>query len=192
MSNLLLGLLSQHVSGDEREAQDLSRMQEACFSLAAPLSRHQEDAHFTASAVVVTPRGDAVALIHHAKLHRWLQPGGHVEPEDGGDVQRAALREAREETGCEVSLHPHAPRPLDVDAHVIPARPTEPAHTHLDVRFLVVAADPTRLAHDPAESHGIRWCSWDEALACADEPALERLLRKARAHCEASPAAGSA
>ena len=40
-------------------------------------------------------------------------------------------------------MHPAAPRPFDVDIHEIPARPGEPAHFHLDVRYLVVGrGDP--------------------------------------------------
>ena len=39
---------------------------------------------------------------------------------------------------------------------------------------------PHALAHDPNESHGARWLGWDEALALADEPALQRLLLKAK------------
>jgi len=183
LSVRLSSLLSSHLPADDREARDLARMRTACDDLAAPLSRRQAGAHFTASAVVVAPAGDVVALVHHGKLDRWLQPGGHVEDEDDGDLVRAALREAREETGCAVSLHPGAPRPLDVDAHLIPARGQDPAHLHLDVRFLVVADDPARLSHDPAESHGAGWFTWDQALARADEAPLRRLLLKARGIC---------
>lgn len=180
MSIPLTELLASHAPLDAQEATDLGRMREAAVALEAPLSRHQEEAHFTASAVLVNRAGDAVALVHHGKLDRWLQPGGHVEPDDNGDLVRAALREAREETGCEVALDPRAPSPLDVDAHLIPARKSDPAHTHLDVRFLVVTDTPERLRHDPAESHAARWFSWDEALALAGDAPLRRLLEKAR------------
>lgn len=176
----LVALLDGHLAEDEQERADLEAMREAARTLERPFSRAQPGAHFTGSAVVVDPPGERVCLIHHGKLHRWLQPGGHADEADGGAMEATALREAREETGLSVSLHPSAPRPLDVDAHRIPARKDEPEHRHLDVRFLVVAADPEKLAHDPSESHGARWLPWDEALALADEPALRRLLLKAR------------
>ena len=99
-------------------------------------------------------------------------------------MEATALREAREETGCEVSLHPNAPRPLDVDVHVIPARKLEPEHRHLDVRYLVVAANPEALAHDPNESTGAQWLTWEDALARADEAPLRRMLEKARAQLQ--------
>ncbi|WP_223642561.1 NUDIX hydrolase [Corallococcus sp. EGB] len=176
----LVALLARHVPTDDKEREDLSRMRDFATSLESPFSRSQAEAHFTGSAVVVDATGERVALLHHAKLKRWLQPGGHAEAGDGGDMEATALREAREETGCRVHLHPSAPRPLDVDVHVIPARKDEPEHRHLDVRYLVVAEDPEALAHDPAESFGIQWLGWDEALARADEAPLRRMLLKAR------------
>lgn len=181
---MLRTLLTGHVPADAAEARHLIQMRNAVETLAAPLSRTQAGAHFTASAVVVTPEGDRVAMLHHRKLERWLQPGGHVEPGDDGDLLLAAMREAREETGCEVGPHPLAPLPLDVDAHVIPARKNEAEHTHLDVRFLLVATSAEALAHDPAESSAIHWFGWDDALARADDDALVRMLTKARALCE--------
>lgn len=176
----LVALLGGHRPQDEQERADLESMREAARSLERPFSREQPGAHFTGSALVVDPDGGRACLVHHGKLDRWLQPGGHADEADGGSMEATALREAREETGLSVHLHPAAPRPLDVDAHRIPARASEPEHRHLDVRFLVVAEDPEALAHDPHESHGARWMGWDEALALADEPALRRLLLKAR------------
>src|SRR5262249_42636325 len=72
-------------------------------------------------------------------------PGATPRPRDGGALLATALREAREETGCPVAPHPHAPRPLDVDVHSIPSRGADRAHLHLDVRFLVVTDRPEAL-----------------------------------------------
>lgn len=176
----LLELLAAHHPTDAKEADDLRTMRDFAASLSEPFSRAQWPAHFTGSAVVVTPDGARVCLVLHAKLQRGLQPGGHADAADGGSMEATALREAREETGCEVVPHPTAPRPLDVDVHVIPARKTDPEHRHLDVRYLVVASNPDALAHDPNESHGAQWLTWEEALARADEAPLRRLLEKAR------------
>ena len=81
---------------------------------------------------------------------------------------------------CQRCLGP-VPTPLHLDSHTIPARGDEPEHEHLDVRYLFVALDAEALSHDPAESHGAQWLSWDEALAKADEPAMKRLLTKGKA-----------
>lgn len=173
--------LQQHTPSDGKERADLAAMLVYAQTLKEPFSRKQWPAHFTGSAVVVDEAGTRVCLLLHGKLKRWLQPGGHVEPGDAEDLEQAALREAREETGLDVALHPRAARPFDVDAHVIPAKGEEPQHTHLDVRYALVASNPDALKHDPNESGGARWLSFDEALALADDDALKRLLRKARA-----------
>jgi len=70
-----------------------------------------------------------------------------------------------------------------VDAHSSPAKRSEPAHHHLDLRFLLICANPQALAHDPTESHGARWLGWDEALQVSGDPALRRLFEKARRNC---------
>lgn len=176
----LLGLLTAHQPVDEKERADLAAMRDFATSLTEPFSRTQWPAHFTGSAVVVTADGSRVCLVLHAKLNRWLQPGGHADAADGGSMEATALREAREETGLTVAVHPNAPRPLDVDVHVIPARKADPEHRHLDVRYLVVAENPDALKHDPTESHGAQWLTWDDAMARADEAPLRRLLVKAR------------
>ena len=176
----LTSLLAGHLPADEKERADLELMRQWASSLAEPFSRSQWPAHFTGSAVVVSPDGTRVVLVMHAKLNRWLQPGGHADAVDGGLMEQTALREAREETGLDVALHPAAPAPFDVDVHVIPARKTDPEHRHLDVRYLVVAANPDALAHDPNESHGAQWLDWDEAISRADEAPLRRMLDKAR------------
>lgn len=174
-------MLSRHGAADAKEALDLEQMKAWAQTLEDPFSRAQPEAHFTGSALVISPDARRVCLVHHRQLGRWLQPGGHAEPGDRGSMEQTALREAAEETGCEVRLHPDAPSPLDVDIHLIPARGDAPAHRHLDVRFLAVTRDPERLTHDPGESWGARWLSWDEALEWATDPSLRRLLFKARA-----------
>lgn len=177
--HVLSEILAAHVPADEKERMDLELMREYARSLADPFSRAQESAHFTGSAVVLSPEGMQVCLVHHAKLQRWLQPGGHPDSTDGESLELTALREAAEETGLALALEPDA---LDVDVHVIPERKGEAAHRHLDVRYLVRAKDADALRHDPQESFGARWLTWDEAMAMADEPALARLLEKARAY----------
>jgi 8-oxo-dGTP pyrophosphatase MutT (NUDIX family) len=134
---VLVALLRQHVTADDREEADRCAMLRLAHELADPLSRDEPKAHFTASAFVIDDAGERTCLVRHVKLDRLLQPGGHIEASDIS-LEAAALREAREETTLDVDLHPTAPRPFDLDIHEIPERPGEPAHFHLDVRYLVV------------------------------------------------------
>jgi len=175
-----MALLQAHAPQDDTEASHLERMKAFALTLEKPFSRHQEGAHFTGSALVVDVEGERLVLVQHAKLKRWLQPGGHADALDGGFLQRTALREAAEETGCRVTLHPLFPHSLDVDVHLIPARVNEAEHFHLDVRFLVMAENPEALRFDSRESLGARWVSFDEALELADDESLLRLIRKGR------------
>ncbi|MFM8845168.1 MAG: NUDIX hydrolase, partial [Gammaproteobacteria bacterium] len=62
--------------------------------------------------------------------------------------------------------------------HLIPARSDEPAHYHLDVRFLLIADDPDALSLDTRESLAIKWFTFADALALIDEHPLRRLLKK--------------
>ena len=182
-----MNLLQSHVPQDEAEAVHLERMKGFAQTLERPFSRHQPGAHFTGSALVVDPNGERLVLLHHAKLNRWLQPGGHCDESDSGFLQKTALREAAEETGCKVRLHPLLSQTLDVDVHIIPARSTETEHLHLDVRFLVLADNPEALTFDAQESLGVRWVSFDEALALSDDESLRRLIRKGRRWLRGAP-----
>lgn len=153
----------------------LARMRFFARQLESPGSRSQSPAHFTASALVVDEAMERVCLVHHKALGRWLQPGGHLEVSDAS-VAEAALREAREETGLAVWLHPNAGQPFDLDIHAIPARAGAPEHEHLDVRFLVLGNGELR--HDPSESLAVRWWPLAEATASADDASVRRLLAK--------------
>jgi 8-oxo-dGTP pyrophosphatase MutT (NUDIX family) len=173
--------LRRHVPADVKEAADLVEILAFVERHPDPFDRRIPEGHLTGSAVVVSIEGDRVLLLHHRKLGRWLQPGGHAEPGEG-DAATVALREAREETGIQgLRLHASAPRPLDVDVHPIPARGDEPAHRHLDLRYLVVAPDDETPRLAPAEARALRWFAWEELATLDLDPGLRRALRAARA-----------
>jgi 8-oxo-dGTP pyrophosphatase MutT (NUDIX family) len=176
----VLDELQGHAPADEDEAADLARIVAFVRAHEQPFDRRITRGHLTGSALVVASSGESVLLLHHRKLQRWLQPGGHAEAgETAGEA--VALREALEETGIHgLALHPHAPRPLDVDVHDIPARRDEPAHQHLDLRYLVVAPAGARIARQVEETNDLRWFNWDEAVALGLDEGLMRLLGKAR------------
>ena len=90
----LLAELSGHVPDGGREERSCAEVLDGLATLRRPFDRHAATTHVTASAIVVGPRG--VLLHRHRRLHRWLQPGGHLDP--GEYPTDAALREGEEET----------------------------------------------------------------------------------------------
>lgn len=171
----LRGLLIRHQPVDAVEAGHVRRMLELCESAGDPFSRnHFVPGHFTASSFVLSPRGDALLLVLHGKLHRWLQPGGHVDPEDA-DVIGAARREVAEEVGIEDLEGGDL---LDVDIHEIPPLGGAPSHEHFDVRFLFRAASRAHQAgSDAADS---RWFAMGEIDAVASDASVMRAVEKIR------------
>jgi 8-oxo-dGTP pyrophosphatase MutT (NUDIX family) len=177
--------LRRLVPGDAEEARDRDRILAFVLRHERPFDRRILEGHLTASAITVSADGARVLLLHHRKLDRWLQPGGHGDPGEATG-EAVALREAFEETGIAgLVLHPGAPRPLDVDVHAIPARGYEPAHEHLDLRYLVVAPHGASVAPDLAELHEVRWVEWDGTGPLAPDPGLRRALAKARSLVQA-------
>jgi len=172
-------VLRGHRPDDETEARHLARIAEFVDRHPDPFDRRIAEGHLTGSAFVLDAAGLRVLLLYHRKLRRWLQPGGHA---DRGERtgESVALREAREETGLRgLVLHPAAPRPLDVDVHAIPARPGEPAHEHLDLRYLVLAGEG-EIVPARGESRIVKWFQWNELAPLDLDPGLQRGLAKAR------------
>ena len=128
-------------------------------TLEAPFDEYVNNTHITGSAIVVGKRG--VVLHLHKRLNIWLQPGGHIEP--GETPADGALREAREETGLNVRHPDNGPILVHLDVH-----PGPRGHTHLDVRYIVMA-DDVEPAPGANESQNVAWFAWDDAIAMADK-----------------------
>ncbi|MEP7184195.1 MAG: NUDIX hydrolase [Rhodanobacter sp.] len=137
-------------------------------------ARSNRVGHFTGSSWLVSEDGERVLLMHHRKLDRWLQPGGHADGE--ADLAGVALREAQEETGVAGLRVDNVV--FDLDRHLIPARGDEPEHWHYDVRYVVRAGTDERFVVN-AESHALAWqpvieVASDESL----DASLQRMARK--------------
>ena len=169
----LEALLATRMPSDDREAAHLATMLALLGASGDSLSRlHFDPGHFTASGFVVSPDRRSLLLVHHTKLEKWLQPGGHVEPGDT-DLETAARREVVEETGLEEL---QALGLLDLDVHRFPERGNEPAHDHLDVRFGFIAASSEAVAGDGTTE--VRWFPLQAVAAWADRPSLSRPAKK--------------
>src|SRR5262249_36281979 len=122
--------LASYAATHPEDAAALARFARLLEDTPAPFSRDQYlPGHLTCSACVLDASATRVLLLHHARLGRWLQPGGHAEPGDASPLA-GALRELREEAGLA------DPAPLcdaggsalvDLDVHEIPPPGPDPA-----------------------------------------------------------------
>ncbi len=173
----VIGAVRLHEPADDREVLSRDIMLAELQRLERPFDEDAELTHVTASAIVVGVRG--VVLHRHRRLHRWLQPGGHIETDE--TPPQAAQRECVEETGLPVVHGTRGPVLVHLDVHSA-ARD----HVHLDLRYLMWAPD---LPPAPAagESQEVAWFSWESALAIADDSlaggldSARSLVRAARA-----------
>jgi 8-oxo-dGTP pyrophosphatase MutT (NUDIX family) len=170
----LLDELRAYVPADAREAAMRDRLVAFVGAHADAFERALAIGHVTASAWIVDASRTRALLMHHRKLGRWLQPGGHVDGDV--DVRRAALREAREESGLRSLRFAHDGI-YDLDVHAIPARPGEPAHDHYDVRF-AFEADAAEPLVANEESKELAWIPLDALASYGADESVLRLARK--------------
>ncbi len=181
----LLRMLERYLAKhrDERDVAEkimaLVREHVDCFE------RSCRPGHITGSAWILSHDRQHCLLVHHRKLDRWLQPGGHADGQT--HIVSVALREAQEETGLEALGLPVEGAeivPLDIDVHQIPERRDasgsliEDAHEHHDIRFLLIAAQGQELVLSD-ESHDLGWFTHDDVLNLTNEESVLRMMRKA-------------
>lgn len=124
-----------------------------------------EKIDFTASVFIVH---EGKVLLHlHKKLGRWLQPGGHIELDEG--PIEAALREAKEETGLDVEIIGNSQLPtLGADASdIIPPKflnrhRFNDEHEHIDCAYFARVIGGSLTPEDGVE---MRWLSREEIEA---------------------------
>ena len=133
----LIGDLSYYNSYNEIENNHLEEIISFVKSNDDLFSRLNQKGHITASAIVIDSEYENILLIWHNKLKRWLQPGGHIEPEKDDKISDAARRELIEETKLvQDQFELMSDTPFDLDVHLIPARKNDPEHFHYDIRYL--------------------------------------------------------
>ena len=136
--------------------------------------RSLEIGHITASCWLLNKDGSRALLMHHAKLDKWFQLGGHCDGES--NVPMVALKEAREESGINgIELKSHDI--FDIDIHLIPANKKEKAHYHYDVRFLLQVMSDEQIVRS-SESKDLAWISKDLASLPTNNPSVVRMFEK--------------
>jgi 8-oxo-dGTP pyrophosphatase MutT (NUDIX family) len=176
----LTRMLERYIPQDPVEAGYQRRMLTLATLGAAAFSRlNYAPGHFTASAFVLSPDESSLLLIFHRRLRRWLQPGGHLDPDEG--VFAAARREVAEETGVgEVDFLGGAPSLFDLDVHEIPPREDEPAHEHFDLRVLVRARQLNLMA--ASDAGAAKWVKIAEVSGIETDASVMRAVGKLRHH----------
>ena len=136
--------------------------------------RALEVGHFTGSAWLVSKDGTKALLMHHTKLDRWLQLGGHCDGDS--DILAVALKEAQEESGIN-GIEPVNTNIFDIDVHLIPASSKLPAHYHYDVRFLFRVTSNEEIVQN-SESKELRWIRKDIGELPTDATSVTRMFYK--------------
>lgn len=178
ISQSILTLLNDHHPADERERQmmtdaiDFIRSNPNCFE------RSLLKGHVTGSAWIVNPERTHTLLIHHVKLNKWFQPGGHCDGD--ADVLGVAAKEANEETGLDVT--PVSREIFDIDVHTIPQQGGIPEHRHYDIRFLMEAKKAIEVLPNNHETICVRWIELDRVAQFNATESILRMLRKTMAY----------
>lgn len=129
--------------------------------------------HLTASCWVLNHDHSQVLMLHHAKLNKWLQPGGHADGDQ--NLLRVAQKELGEETGL-TDYKLLSESIFDIDIHEIPERKGIPAHEHYDVRFVFRAGRSSSIF----KNHESNALDWVDLAKVPDEPSLQRMVAKTR------------
>lgn len=147
----------------------------------------QGEKHFTASVWITTNKKlKKILLLHHKKLNRWLQPGGHIEPFE--NPVDAAIREVKEETGLDISFLSKGiqvidsegtflPRPEFIMEQTIPAHGKQPLHYHLDINY-VVEIPEQEIKHNLKETLNLGWFTKEAALKLPIHQDTKLIIKK--------------
>lgn len=104
---------------------------------------------------------DAVLLRMHEKYDMWLPPGGHVELDE--DIVEAALREAKEETGLDVTLLGTAPEAVDegerelLIPRFINRHPVSDTHEHISFIYFGTSENRDLAPAEGEKTDGFMW-----------------------------------
>ena len=170
----LIHMLEKYQPSDQKELSfkknilDFMSKYESCFE------RSLEIGHITASAWLLNKEHTHALLMHHAKLNKWFQLGGHC---DGNpDVIAVAIKESQEESGI-LGIEPLSAEIFDIDVHLIPANKKEQEHYHYDIRFLLSVTSDEHIVQN-SESKELRWVSKDPKDLPTDIESVQRMFNK--------------
>jgi ADP-ribose pyrophosphatase YjhB (NUDIX family) len=170
----VIELLKKYITNDKNEIDFKNKMLQFIENETECFERSLLIGHITASAFIINHQKSKTLLVKHAKLNRWLQPGGHC---DGvSDVALVSLKETQEETGL-TQLDIKQNQIFDIDIHTIPQRKEIPSHLHYDIRFLIIANELESVKISD-ESTDIQWIKLSDVYKLNEEESIIRMVRK--------------
>ena len=174
--------IENYIPFDEVEEKNKEYLLKWIDTFSDVLTRENEFGHFASSAFVVNREKTKMLVVYHNIYDAWIFPGGHADGDD--NLLKVAIREVEEETGLKTKI-------LDNSIFAISASPIighikrgkyVPAHTHLDVVYLLEADDTEPLIYREDESKGVKWITFEEAIGdnIVDfiRPVHKRLIKK--------------
>jgi 8-oxo-dGTP pyrophosphatase MutT (NUDIX family) len=172
---LLLHYLEKYQTQYKEEQLFIPRFRSLLNNFPNCYKRTLTTGHITGSAWIIDENASAVLLVHHKKLNRWLQPGGHADGDE--NIIKVANKEAWEETGLN-SIRLFRNNIFDIDIHQIPEHKGIPAHFHHDIRF-IFKADRTERIRVSDESNEVAWVPLEEVNNYAkNNRSIHRMILK--------------
>jgi 8-oxo-dGTP pyrophosphatase MutT (NUDIX family) len=145
--------LENYDSKFQQEIEYKKRMLNFLDNCKNPFSRTNIEGHFTASALLLNSDKTKFLLMHHKKLGKWLQLGGHCDGDS--NVLAVAIKEAQEESGI-LNIQPISREIFDIDIHLFPSNSKEKEHYHYDIRFLLKTVNNDYYIKN-SESNDLKW-----------------------------------
>jgi len=149
------------------------------------LTRENEIAHITSSALILNKTLDQTLMIHHNIYQTWAWTGGHADGEE--DLFKVAVREALEETGLEaidaLSNEIASIDIIPVYGHMKKGKYVS-SHLHLNISYVLIADTEAKLRVNLEETSGVRWIPTDEIGKFSKEPYLVDIYLKLLSHAK--------
>lgn len=143
------------------------------------LTRDNEIAHLTSSAVILNHSLNKMLMIHHNIYKTWTWTGGHADGEP--DMLAISIKEALEETGLE-EIEPLCEEVASID--IIPVYGHikrgiyVSSHLHLNVSYILLADDEASIKINLDETTGVEWISIEKIPQYSNEPYLIDIYNK--------------
>ncbi len=148
------------------------------------LSRENEFAHMSSSAMIFNDDMTKVLMIFHNIYNSWSWTGGHADGDT--DFLQIALKEAREETGLE-QLQPLREHVFTVDILPVWSHMKRGvfvnSHLHLNYTYLLTADEHLPLHIKADENSDVRWLEIKNLRRYVTEPDMlpvyEKIINRA-------------